>query len=129
MPDPDDKFGAGHAFVKKFEKTTVLDKNNQPTDSTNQNLTIPEIATNATTAVNEDDVFSWGASTLGTVSSSTTSRPYFGDRTLPPELANPEAHPSPFGETVKKGFFAFLGVRKEFTEHTCKLFLHARNWK
>lgn len=102
MPDPDDKFGAGHAFVKKFEKTTVLEKNNQPTDSTNQNLTIPEIPTNATTAVNDDDVFSWGASTLGTVSSSTTSRPYFGDRTLPPELANPEAHPSPFGETVKK---------------------------
>merc|ERR1711970_72807 len=37
MPDPDDKFGAGHAFVKKFEKTTtVLDKNNQPTDTANQ---------------------------------------------------------------------------------------------
>ena len=106
MPDPDEKIGVGHAFIKKFEKPknpTVLEKNNQPADSELRLETQPRSQPSTATPT-DDDVFSWGAS-LGTVSSASTGRSYFGDRTLPPELANPEAHPSPFGDTIKKGYF------------------------
>lgn len=111
MPDPDEKIGVGHAFVKKYEPKvpTVLDKNNQPTrnflEPEQESIgKINEQPTNHTEYQDNEDVFGWGvSSTLGSVSANTT-RSYFGDsRTLPPELTNPEAHPSPFRDTTKKG--------------------------
>ena len=90
MPEPDEKIGVGHAFMKKFENSSIIDKNNAESGMAAQSM-------------NDADVFSWGEVTVGSVSTSSKGRAFYGDRAIPPELANPEAHPSPFEDRSKKG--------------------------
>lgn len=64
--------------------------------------TVPTISKQPDSTQN-DDVFGWGSESTsdqgGSISISST---YTGGRTLPPELANPNLHPSPFEDTSKK---------------------------
>ena len=54
---------------------------------------------------NVDDVFSWGSEGAGGGSISVNSN-YTAGRVMPPELANPNLHPSPFEDPTKKREFS-----------------------
>ena len=53
----------------------------------------------------QEDVFGWGSETTSTNDGGSVSigSTYTGGRIMPPELANPNLHPSPFEDTAKKG--------------------------
>jgi len=50
----------------------------------------------------KDDVFGWGSESSKTEGSISVSSTYTGGRIMPPELANPNLHPSPFEDPATK---------------------------
>jgi len=100
LPDEDDTPGCKHAFTKAIfvpgqgyigPPSTMTEK--KPIGQTGSTVKSP---------TGDGDVFNWGSDSVsaevGTIS--TSSR--FSSRCMPPELANPNQHPSPFEDKRDK---------------------------
>ncbi|CBY35282.1 unnamed protein product, partial [Oikopleura dioica] len=100
QPDTDGVIGVDHAFVKKHEPSNY---NSSKISSPRASIVLTggiakkDSETAAIAKTQTEDVFSWGASV-----SDSTKHVYAPKRSLPPELLNPEAHPSPYEDPKKK---------------------------